>query len=283
MVPLCSDIHDRLVPETVLRRTEIFSQLRAVKVYNATRVVQNWFVVLDGRKIFGQPETGHVAITATDDALHIYFAKETVGTPRSKHELVEKLYGFCGLNKGTEGERDSKYILSAILDLDTPEDVEDFLDRQRIPKLAPDECQDADSDDDSEADFQPVTQDNDASNPHADSVAVESMEGLGSAARSTSRKIKVFAFRDIKISPDAAPSTQLGLEGQDEEQLGIPSTSSAGMTGAQSIQGNVENTTASTGEILVCNHLMCASAIILSVYFRYTIYWRNCWEITMIR
>ena len=128
----------RLVPDTGTNRQRIFQQLRAVEAYQASEVIQHWSVRYNRRTIQGKPEAGHVALKSDDTSLRIYFAEGSSGTPRCKRELVERLSSFCGFINATTTEFDRKYLLMNILDEDDLNEIEEMLDRERVPPLASD-------------------------------------------------------------------------------------------------------------------------------------------------
>lgn len=128
-----------LVPDTEISRRRIFRQIRNVVVFQATQVEQAWTVEYNGQTVSGQPEPGHVALNSTDEALQLFFAQSSIDTGRSKRELVDRLYNFCGMSKSTSERTDYQWLLSQILDEDNMNEIEDILDRALVPELPTDE------------------------------------------------------------------------------------------------------------------------------------------------
>jgi len=110
-----------------------------VTVFKAPEVRQNWSITFEGRTIHGQSEAGCVALNSSNDALQLYFAQGFVSTSKSKRELVDRLYNFCGMNNTTLKRHDLQYLLSQILDEDDTNEIIDILDRARVPELVTDE------------------------------------------------------------------------------------------------------------------------------------------------
>jgi hypothetical protein len=117
---------------------KIFQQLRAVSVSKAPRVIQSWSVKYGSQIVQGEPEDGFVALGSNDSALHIYYAEKTMGTQRSKRELVEKLSTFCGFDKASEDGVDRSYLLLCVIMEDDQKEIDMLFDKHKIPPLASD-------------------------------------------------------------------------------------------------------------------------------------------------
>lgn len=108
-------------------------------VFKAPEVRQNWSLTFEGRTIHGQSEAGCVALNSSNDALQLYFAQSFVSPSKSKRELIDRLYNFCGMNNTTSERLDLRYLLSQILDEDDTNEIIDILDRAMVPELVTDE------------------------------------------------------------------------------------------------------------------------------------------------
>jgi hypothetical protein len=62
-----------------------------------------------------------------------------MGTRRSNSELVEKLSSFCGFDKVGDDNIDRKYLLLCIITEPELMEIEDLLDKHRVPPLLSDE------------------------------------------------------------------------------------------------------------------------------------------------
>jgi hypothetical protein len=116
--------------------------MRAVSVYKAERVIQEWQVPTDGSPIKGREEEGKVALKFDGGSLHAYFATDSAETKAAQWQLIDRLYDFCGMGKTQEGTRQHKFLLTQILGADTQEEIDELLDRAAVPPLASDEMVD---------------------------------------------------------------------------------------------------------------------------------------------
>jgi hypothetical protein len=132
----------RLVPDTEPNRNRIFKQMRAVSVYKAQIVIQEWQVPTDGSPIKGREEEGKVALKFDGDSLHVYFAADSAETKAAQWQLIDRLYEFCGMGKIQDGSQQHKFLLTQIMQADMQEEIDDLLDRAAVPPLASDEAVD---------------------------------------------------------------------------------------------------------------------------------------------
>jgi hypothetical protein len=127
------------VPDTTLNRKRIFQHLRSVSVFSATKVVQEWSLSHNSLEVVGVPQDGHVAMTANDTSLKIYFAERSVGSASWRWGLTELIADFCGISNDPESKSDSKSLLLLILSDGLAGEVNEILDNNNIPPLISDE------------------------------------------------------------------------------------------------------------------------------------------------
>jgi hypothetical protein len=144
-----------LIPVTkanVKDRRVILKRLRNLEVYTADQVIQEWTVKFNGVEIRGRPKPGHVVLTAAEDVLKIYLAKDYFENEHNPEEFVEELFCFCGMDRKSSAPKDSKYCLQVVLTERTTARIKAILESNGAPSFESLRLETLDIDSDPESD-----------------------------------------------------------------------------------------------------------------------------------
>lgn len=120
----------RLAPQS--QRSQISCKLSTVQVYAVTQVVLERQVRFEGDEVQGKTEAGRVVIDEKDNSLDIFISTQDLAAGNLPVWLIsEKLSMICGVGKDSQ----KKNLLTSILAINDPVQIEDMLENNRVEPL----------------------------------------------------------------------------------------------------------------------------------------------------
>jgi hypothetical protein len=122
-------LHFSLIPSSNPNVSLIYSQLKAVSVYEVSSIMKQWTLSKDvhSRRSVGNYKAGS---NAQDGYLNIYMTEEGIRSLLPSCELVEPFSKFCGIQ-----DPDHLTLLCCILNWMEPKDINDMFQNHGVPDI----------------------------------------------------------------------------------------------------------------------------------------------------
>ena len=118
--------HCRLIPKKEPGKKDKIAKLKALQVFLADRVIQNWSVKVGTESILGRQKDGNVVLSTEHGPLLIFFKEGYLERHRIPTDLIEAIAGFCAI--------EDLYLLGIAI-TETPQTIRECFQRHGVPAL----------------------------------------------------------------------------------------------------------------------------------------------------